>query len=132
MGSEGNHTTILVVEDHADTAEMLSIILQTEGFDVLSASNAAGAMGILSGSEASRIGVVLLDLTLPDMDGDEAIRKLKNENVGLPPVLIMSAKPAKSLEDAASVLGAAGIVRKPFDIQALLESIHSALNDENR
>ena len=126
--SKSNTKTILVVEDHADTAEMLSLILQTEGYHVIRAANAGAAIGILGGPEGSRVSVVLLDLTLPDMNGDEAIRNLRNLHVHVPPTLIMSAKPAASLEDAAFSVGAAGIVRKPFDVQSLLVSIESALD----
>lgn len=124
------HKIVLLVEDHADTAEMLSLILETEGYRVQCAATASEALQILSGAVPARFDLVLLDLTLPDMNGDDMIRTLKKSRAQLPPVLIMSAKPAASLEDAARAIGAAGIVRKPFDIQVLLESIQSELNKQ--
>ena len=122
------YTTVLVVEDHADSAEMLSLILETEGYRVQTVATASAALDVLSGATASPIGVVLLDLTLPDMNGDELIRRLKQAGRQIPPVLIMSAKPAGSLDEAARAIGAAGIIKKPFDIQVLLEIIRTQLN----
>ena len=120
--------TVLVVEDHADSAEMLSLILETEGYRVQTVATASAALDVLSGATASQIGVMLLDLTLPDMNGDELIRRLKLARRRIPPVLIMSAKPAGSLDEAARTIGAAGIIKKPFDIQVLLEIIRTQLN----
>jgi DNA-binding response OmpR family regulator len=120
--------TILVIEDHADTAEMLSLILESEGYCVQTAATADAALKVLSSAASSQIDVVLLDLTLPDMNGDDVIWRLKQGRTQVPPILIMSAKPAGSLDNAARSIGAAGIIRKPFDIQVLLESIQSELN----
>lgn len=120
--------TVLVIEDHADTAEMLSLVLETEGYRVQTVSTANAAVRVLSSAAASQIDVVLLDLTLPDMNGEDMIRRLKQSHVQVPPVFIMSAKPAGSLDDAARSIGAAGMIRKPFDIQVLLERIQSELN----
>lgn len=124
--------TVLLIEDHADTAEMLSLILESEGYAVQQAPTAKEALRILSSTAVSQIDVILLDLTLPDMSGDDMIQRLKQNHVKVPPVLIMSAKPAGSLNDAARSMGAAGIIRKPFDIQVLLESIQSELNKRPR
>jgi two-component system response regulator ArlR len=118
---------ILLVEDHADTAEMLSLILESEGYQVCSAQNATSALQILSGTEAGEISLILLDLTLPDMNGDELIRTVRNRKIRIPPVMIMSAKPAVSLEHAAQSIGAAGIIRKPFDVDSLLETVRNIL-----
>jgi two-component system response regulator ArlR len=118
---------ILLVEDHADTAEMLSLILESEGYQVCSAQNATSALQILSGTEAGEISLILLDLTLPDMNGDELIRTVRNRKIMIPPVMIMSAKPAVSLEHAAQSIGAAGIIRKPFDVDSLLETVRNIL-----
>jgi two-component system response regulator ArlR len=115
------------VEDHADTAEMLSLILESEGYQVCSAQNATSALQILSGTEAGEISLILLDLTLPDMNGDELIRTVRNRKIMIPPVMIMSAKPAVSLEHAAQSIGAAGIIRKPFDVDSLLETVRNIL-----
>ena len=121
--------TILVVEDHTDTAEMLALILQSEGYQVRTAASARAAYDVLS-AEAASIGLVLLDLTLPDMDGDDVIRRLRDNHIKVPPILIMSAQHAGSLDNARHRIGAAGVIRKPFDIQVLLESIQSELERE--
>jgi two-component system, OmpR family, KDP operon response regulator KdpE len=124
--------TILVIEDHADTAEVLSLILESEGYRVCGAHTADGAIQLLSGSNTPPIDVVLLDLTLPDMNGDDMILRIRESGTELPPVLIMSAKPATSLESAARSIEAAGIIRKPFDVESLLETIRAALQGQGR
>jgi DNA-binding response OmpR family regulator len=123
---------VLVIEDHVDTAEMLALILKSEGYTVQMAGTARAALTILRGDGASGIGIILLDLTLPDMNGDDMILELQRNRVHLPPILIMSAKPPGSLDDAARSTGAAGVVRKPFDIQILLESIEAQLDRHSR
>jgi two-component system, chemotaxis family, chemotaxis protein CheY len=122
-----NPKIILLVEDHTDTAEMLCLILESEGYQVRSVSNAAGALNMLSGEKAAEIDLVLLDLTLPDMNGDEVIQRIRQQETSIPPVLIMSAKPAASLEHAAQSIGAAGIIRKPFDVDSLLETLRATI-----
>jgi len=124
--------TVLIVEDHADTAEMLVLILQSEGYDIRTARTAREAIKALSSAGNSQIDLVLLDLTLPDMSGDELIEQVKQSCVSVPPVFIMSAKTVASLNDAARSIGAAGVIRKPFDIQALLENIEAELGKHPR
>jgi DNA-binding response OmpR family regulator len=119
--------SVLIVEDHWDTAEILTEILEKENYAVRHVPNAVQALQVLTSPEASGISVILLDLTLPDMDGDEVLRSLANGGSRIPPVLIMSAKPAHSLEEAARTIGAAGVIQKPFDIEELLDRLRSLL-----
>ncbi len=117
---------ILLIEDHVDTAEMLSLILESEGYHVKNVQTASGAFQALS-VQSEKLDLILLDLTLPDMNGDEIIRRIQETRTNLPPVLIMSAKPAASLEHAAQSIRAAGIIRKPFDVDSLLDTLRATL-----
>jgi CheY-like chemotaxis protein len=65
---------ILVVDDNVDAAESLAIMLELEGYQV---STAFGGTQALAAVEASRPQAVLLDLTLPDLDGYEVARRLR-------------------------------------------------------
>jgi len=74
---------VLVVDDCRDTVESLSQLLRLWGFDVRGARDGASALEL---SGIFRPGVVLLDLTLPDMDGLEVARRLRRD--GRRPLLV--------------------------------------------
>ncbi|MCE9646357.1 MAG: response regulator [Chloroflexi bacterium] len=79
-------TTILVIDDDVAITELMSMLLKTHGFDVITANT--GADGI-NAAKTKNPGVVLLDLMMPDVDGWQvckAIRKFSNV-----PILILSA-----------------------------------------
>lgn len=125
----GKH--ILLVEDHEDSAEMMTIFLESEGYSVRWVSNALDALRVFSAMAADqgeqRPDVILLDLTLPDIDGIEVGRRLKQTVPDAPPIIIMSAKSAQAVESAAQSIEAAGYVRKPFATDRLMASIEHAL-----
>src|SRR5690349_7315220 len=96
----GRH--ILLIEDHEDSAEMMTIFLESEGYSVRWAANATDALRVFApDQEQDRPDVVLLDLTLPDVDGLEVGRRLKQTVPDPPPIIIMSAKSAEAVESAA-------------------------------
>ncbi len=133
MGAQaGKH--ILLVEDHEDSAEMMTIFLESEGYTVRWVSNAADALSVFGDASPTeaRPDLILLDLTLPDIDGLEVGRRLKQSVPDTPPIIIMSAKSAEAVESAASSIAAAGYVRKPFATDKLMASIESALAARQR
>jgi DNA-binding response OmpR family regulator len=124
----GRH--ILLVEDHEDSAEMITIFLEAEGYSVRWVSNATDALTVFEpgATDARRPDLVLLDLTLPDLDGLELGRRLRQSVPAMPPIIVMSAKSAQAVESAAESIQAAGFVRKPFATEKLLSSIHAVLD----
>ena len=76
---------VLVVEDCPDAAESLARLLSLWGFDALVAGDGGGALELLGWY---RPGVVLLDLTLPDMDGLEVARRLRREDGPTRPLVV--------------------------------------------
>jgi DNA-binding response OmpR family regulator len=128
--SEPGECEVLLIEDHGDTADVLRLILEGEGYRVERASSASGAIEAFSRARPATFDLILLDLTLPDMNGDKAVHLLRKENGSIPPVLIMCAKSHHVIEAAAQSIGAAGIVRKPFDVELLLWEILSALRTQ--
>jgi DNA-binding response OmpR family regulator len=117
---------ILLVEDHLETAQMLTMVLEDEGYRVKSANRARSALDFLL---PRRCGpdLILLDLSLPDMDAAEMVSELRRARADVPPIIVVSAKTARSVEEAARLVGASGVLRKPFPIDALLECIEDAL-----
>lgn len=81
--------TILCVEDNEQILSIRKFLLETRGYRVLEASNAADALEILDGAAQGSIDLLLSDLILPQMDGNELARRAKQVHPMLP-VLIVS------------------------------------------
>ena len=132
--SGGNH--ILVVEDDAAIADMLVMLLDMEGYAVTTAASGADAMslvaqqsaqGRLCTPEGARPDLILLDLQLPDMNGDEVIKQWQNTGLLVPPVIVLTARREQVAVNAAHDIGAAGLFLKPFEIDLLLDKIRLML-----
>ena len=117
-----NSESILIVEDDIDINNLLSKILEKEGFKVRQAfSGSEGKMCL----EFFDFDMVLLDLMLPGITGEifiEEIRKIKNT-----PIIVISAKTA--MEDKINVLklGADDFISKPFDVNEVLARVEALL-----
>lgn len=120
--SENKSGNILIVEDDIDINGLLSKILTKEGYNVRQAfSGSEGKMCL----EFFEFDIVLLDLMLPGITGEEfieQIRKIKNT-----PIMVISAK--TTVEDKINVLrlGADDFVTKPFDVQEVLARVEAHL-----
>jgi CheY-like chemotaxis protein len=110
---------VLVVEDHADLRDMLSVLLEGEGFLVETASNGAEALQRL---EAVMPAVILLDLMMPVMSGDEfRQRQLADPRYAGVPVICMTA--AHDGSARAERLRADAYFQKPIDFDRLLGAV---------
>jgi DNA-binding response OmpR family regulator len=110
--------TILIIEDDDELTNLLRKILQKNGFRVETV-----ATGPRLADEARRLqpDLVLLDLSLPETDGDAIFRLLRADPATGPvPIIVMSGDP--EVEHRARALGADGCLRKPFKVEALLAS----------
>jgi CheY-like chemotaxis protein len=126
--SNQQRRNVLVVEDHTDTARMISMVLEDEGYRVTLANDAQSAFQILTSTcDVTRTcpDVVLMDLTMPGTDPLTMIRDLGARPI--PPVILLSAKPDKALAAAAEQIGAAAVVHKPFNIDELIASVRQIL-----
>ena len=120
--------TILVSDDDARTLSAVTMILQNEGHEVIVAENGKEAMRILANRPAD---LILSDLTMPEMDGIELLIRLHEDFPGVP-MLAMSdgGSMAKGeLLENASLLGAVGMIEKPFTAEGLVEAVSDALAD---
>jgi CheY-like chemotaxis protein len=116
--SSGN--TILVVEDDLDVADGMVSLLEEEGYRVVSAPDGAEALERLR--EDRGVGLVLLDLTMPNMSaGEFRTEQKKDPAIAEVPVLLMSA--GLDGPQKAGVLGAVGYLGKPFKPAQLIEAV---------
>ena len=114
-------TKILYVEDNADNIYMLTRRLKKKGFDIIVAGD--GQEGIDKAIEESP-DLILMDLSLPTMDGWTATAKMKEiEAVKDIPVIALSAHAMPEHRDRALKAGCSDYDTKPVDIKRLLEKI---------
>jgi two-component system OmpR family response regulator len=122
-GPAGRPIRVLVVDDEQTLAELLSLALRYEGWDVRAASDGAAAV---AAAKDFRPDLAVLDVMLPDMDGLEVLRRLRVEVERLP-VLFLTAK--DGVEDRIAGLTAGGddYVTKPFSIEELVLRLRALL-----
>src|SRR5919205_761036 len=109
---------ILVVEDAPDNRTVAELILRDAGHTVLSVGD--GASGVLAARRA-RPDVILMDLSLPKLDGWEATRRLKSDPSTCDiPVIAFTAHALPSDIDRARAAGCAAVIAKPFEIDFFL------------
>ena len=114
---------ILVVEDNENTRRLLETILRSSGYEVTLAPDAEEGLRILRGD--APIDLVLLDLFLPGADGVQFLRqRAEMEPDRQPPVIVVSAtEDMDTLRPQLRELGAKMALRKPFDVQELLDGV---------
>lgn len=116
---------VLIVEDNADIHRLLAARFRMAGRKVFVAETGAQAEAILA---AEAVGVVVLDLILPDADGRVMLVRLRSDaaTAGLP-VLVMTTCASKHIRAECLGLGAAGFFEKPLDVDQLVAAVESAL-----
>ena len=113
--------TILVAEDNAEEREGLAGVLRQRGYTVLTACDGAEALRLLQTGPAP--GLILLDMLMPGCDGWQFLdRRQPSPALAAVPVVLTTGLGTANAEWAAS-LGAAGLLRKPFDVEALLAEV---------
>jgi two-component system, OmpR family, response regulator len=121
--ADGNPINVLVVDDEAVLAEMVSMALRYEGWNIATAGDGSAA---IAAARAQRPDVVVLDVMLPDMSGLDVLRKLREENPQLP-VLLLTAKDAVEDRIAGLTAGGDDYVTKPFSIEEVVLRLRALL-----
>jgi CheY-like chemotaxis protein len=117
---------VMVVDDVSAIRDLVSRLLQREGFDTTTASSGKEA---LEGLATSKPDVMLLDLMMPEMDGIAVLEQLRSDPrwKGLP-VIMMTAVSEDSFQSRAMQLGARGYLIKPrFTIAQVMEIVRNCL-----
>jgi CheY-like chemotaxis protein len=109
--------TILVVEDHDDTREMLCLLLEGWGFRVVEASNGLEAVEAAS---RERPQLIVMDGRLPLLDGLEATRRIRaNALLDQVKILALNGSGSPEYHEEALAAGCDASIEKPFDIERL-------------
>ena len=121
--ADGNPINVLVVDDEPVLAEMVSMALRYEGWNIATAGDGSTA---IAAARAQRPDVVVLDVMLPDMSGLDVLKKLREENPQLP-VLLLTAKDAVEDRIAGLTAGGDDYVTKPFSIEEVVLRLRALL-----
>lgn len=112
---------VLVVEDDSAIRDALRELLEHEGYEVLWAANGLEALARLRGGQSPRL--ILLDLGMPVMDGWE-FRHAQRRDPAIAPIPVVVISAEHGLESKIRSLEPDGFLPKPFQLDALLATVH--------
>ena len=116
---------VLVVDDEPPIRKLLRLGLATQGYDILDAPSGKAALELI----AQEPDLVILDLGLPDIEGLELLRQIRQRNEGVP-IVVLSSRGEEAAKVQALDLGADDYVTKPFGMDELLARIRAALRHQ--
>ena len=117
-----NKYKILIVEDDRTIVNCIQTILETNGYQVITADRCSQGLLLFSSYIPD---LIVLDLGLPDADGEEMIRKVRN--VSMTPIIVLSARTDEQDKVSALDLGANDYITKPFGTAELLARVRAVL-----
>jgi len=116
---------VLVVDDEPPIRKLLRMGLSTQGYDILDAPSGKAALELIG----EKPDLVILDLGLPDIEGLELLRKIRERNEAVP-IVVLSSRGEEAAKVQALDLGADDYVTKPFGMDELLARIRAALRHQ--
>ena len=123
MNDENVRKWILIVDDDSSVRLMLARVLSDEGYGVLTAANGVDALGLAS---TMTFDLILLDLTMPGINGWETLKELCAKSLAPSgSVIIITARPNQ--QAAAAAAGVAAVLEKPLDFPRLIQTVGEVL-----
>ncbi len=123
LAMDTSRKRILCIDDHPDTCELLTYLLDAPGFEIVSVQNAADALKRIQGEQ---FDLCLLDNRLPDASGVEVCRKLRASAPQLPVIFISAAAYEEDIRRGLAA-GASAYVTKPFEPDEVKRVVEQAL-----
>ena len=117
---------ILIIDDELDICNTLVKVLRDEGYEMSASQNAKKGLELL---ESLRPNLVLLDMKMPEMDGIEALGRIREINKDIPVVMITGYGDLSTAKESMK-LGAFDYITKPFDLSFLKSTIRDALSGQ--
>jgi two-component system, OmpR family, response regulator len=116
-------TRVLVVDDELNITELVSLGLRYEGFDVSSAHDGRGALRAIREFKPE---LVILDVTMPDIDGFEVVRRIRADAIWTP-VIFLTARDATEDKIAGLTVGGDDYLAKPFSLDELIARVRAMI-----
>lgn len=111
---------ILIIDDDRTNIFALSAVLKAKKFKTIAAASSAAGFEILT--QSHNIGVILLDMMMPEMDGYETVQQLKNHSSWAHlPVIAVTAQAMAGDREKCLEAGADGYISKPIDVDELMK-----------
>src|SRR5207244_13456488 len=127
MKMKSERPRVLLVDDYPDAREMYTEYLEFSGFEVIAAGNGMEALQRAADSDPD---IILMDLSLPVMDGWEATRRLKaDKRTAHIPVVALTGHALAGISDGAKKAGCDAFVTKPCLPEDLVKEIRKVLDD---
>lgn len=117
--------TVLIADDEDSVCAVGQEMLRHLGFEVITAANGREAVELYR-AHGERIDCVLLDLTMPELDGEQAVHELQRLDPGAR-IILTSGYNLQDISERFAGMGLAGFLQKPFDLAMLREEVASAL-----
>jgi CheY-like chemotaxis protein len=118
---------ILVVEDNMDTYELIRFILERNGYETFLAMNGRDGM---NAARKQKPDLILMDLSMPEMDGWEATRRIKKEpKTASIPLIAVTAHALPGDRQRALEAGCNEYITKPMDLSELVQMVDRLLNN---
>jgi DNA-binding NtrC family response regulator len=118
---------ILIVDDDPVQRRLLEAMARRFGYDVMTADGGDAAVAILTGPDGGRVGGVILDLVMPNLDGYGVLARMRDMGLGIP-VIVQTAHGGIDTVVAAMRAGAQDFVVKPVGAERLQVSLRNALS----
>lgn len=123
MADDGKSNKVVIVEDDASVVELLSDELRSQGFEPVVLRRGSNVVKTVKDEKP---GAVVLDLALPDSDGTQVLKELKDDwDAKKVPVIVVSAYTGRL--DHAGRSSAEAVFPKPFDLDQLVGSVRTAV-----
>ncbi|MCH8339419.1 MAG: response regulator [Chloroflexi bacterium] len=121
IGTDETSRSILVVDDERGFCDVVTVILESQGYQVQQAHHANDALGLL---DETTPDLILTDMMMPEMDGVGLIKRLRETpkwaNI---PVVVISAYSEPEVQENAFAAGATGFISKPFSASELRSTV---------
>lgn len=118
-----NKKKLLVIDDELIVREILERILSNKGYEILLADGGKKALNLLKNK---KLGLILLDLKMSEVDGMQVLKSIKKKSETLP-VIIISAYLSREVISQTKKLGANQCIKKPFDVYDIKKEIKRLL-----
>lgn len=115
---------VLIVDDDAGIIEVVECALRERGYEVLIARDGDEA---LKRAERDAPDLIILDLVMPKRSGLTVLKRLKRDRPGAPPIIMLTARDEERHREFAKSLGVSAYLNKPFDIDALMDTVESLI-----
>ncbi len=125
VNDTGNQELVLIVEDHTDSGEVLSDILEKLNYKTIVANNGLQALDVVN-STSEPIALIISDIVMPKLNGIEFAKKMLDRN-SLIPIILMTGHPLSNQLDQVDSSNIHAVLQKPLNINVLSTTIFSAL-----